>query len=163
MALWRESSGPETMLRLRNGSFLILPESGIGEKGPAPALLYAGDPTDPDMPYVSFTYKPPRGYRPTDAAQLDDGRVIVLNRRFTIREFFTAKLAVMDPAEIREGGIVRAKEIATFAPPVIRDNFEALAVTHENGRQILWMASDDNFRSPYQRNLVLKFALEGEF
>lgn len=163
MALWRRSSGPETMLRLRSGEFLILPESGRGQGVVAQALLYAGDPTDPATPYVRFVYKPPKGYRPTDAAQLDDGRVLVLNRRFTLREWFTAKLSVIDPKDIREGKNLRGTEIASFASPVIRDNFEALAITHENGRQILWMASDDNFRSPFQRNLMLKFAVEGEF
>lgn len=163
MTLWRRSSGPETMIRLKNGTFIILPESGRGRGVPARALLFPGDPTNPDARPVSFTYKPPKGFRPTDAAELEDGRIIILNRRFTIRELFSAKLAVIDPRDIREGAVVRAREIATFAPPVIRENFEALAVTHENGRQILWMASDDNFRSPIQRNLLLKFALEGEF
>jgi hypothetical protein len=35
---------------------------------------------------------------------------------------------------------------------------EALSVDSENGRTILWIASDDNF-NPLQRTLLLKFAL----
>jgi hypothetical protein len=35
---------------------------------------------------------------------------------------------------------------------------EALSVTVENGRTIVWMASDDNF-GPLQKTLLLKFAL----
>jgi hypothetical protein len=36
---------------------------------------------------------------------------------------------------------------------------EALSVTRELGRTIVWIASDDNF-SPLQRTLLLKFALD---
>lgn len=162
MRSWSKASGPETMVRLDSGQFLVLPESGRGRKGRNSALLFDRDPTDPAVRVTRFTYKPPEGFRPTDAAELADGRVVMLHRRFTLTEFFTAKLTVIDPTAIREGATVRGRELATFAPPVIRDNFEALAVMHENGRQILWMASDDNFRSPFQRNLLLKFVLSDE-
>lgn len=160
---WSDNGGAEAMLRLASGHFLVLPESAYSDGKRNMALLFDRDPTDSAARVTRFLYKPLPGFRPTDAAQLADGRVLVLHRRFTLSEFFTAKLAVIDPAEIREGATVRAREIAHFAPPVVADNFEALAVTQQNGRQILWMASDDNFRSPFQRNLVLKFAVDDEF
>jgi hypothetical protein len=38
------------------------------------------------------------------------------------------------------------------------DNMEAQSVTRENGRTIVWIASDDNL-NPIQRTILLKLAL----
>ena len=54
-------------------------------------------------------------------------------------------------------GILDVPPLWLRAPAAI-DNMEALSVTRERGRTILWIASDDNF-SPLQRTLLLKFAL----
>ena len=50
------------------------------------------------------------------------------------------------------------REIARLQPPLTIDNMEGVSVTVENGRTIVWLASDDNF-FPLQRTLLLKFAL----
>ena len=50
------------------------------------------------------------------------------------------------------------REIARLAPPLTIDNMEGVSVTVENGRNIVWLVSDDNF-FPLQRTLLLKFAL----
>ena len=39
------------------------------------------------------------------------------------------------------------------------DNMEALSVTREGDRTIVWIASDDNFNPLLQRTLLMKFAL----
>ena len=57
------------------------------------------------------------------------------------------------PARRSRGARSRALQ-----PPLTVDNMEALSVTVENGRTIVWIASDDNF-FPLQRTLLLKFAL----
>jgi hypothetical protein len=49
--------------------------------------------------------------------------------------------------------------VAAFEGAVTRDNLEALSVTQEGGRTILWLASDDNY-NPLQRTLLMKFALD---
>ena len=72
---------------------------------------------------------------------------------------FAAKLVVVDPAAIRPGALVRGREIATLAKPLIHDNFEGLAVTREGNATILWIVSDDN-QLFLQRSLLLKFRLE---
>ena len=62
--------------------------------------------------------------------------------------------------ELDEGNVLAGQEIAELRPPVSVDNMEALSITQEKGRTILWIASDDNF-SPLQRTLLMKFALDG--
>ena len=49
--------------------------------------------------------------------------------------------------------------MATLESPLNVDNMEALAITIENGRTIVWIASDDDFMSIVRRTLLLKFEL----
>lgn len=158
---WSENGGPEAMVRLRSGAFLVISETAPGpkRKGRA-AIRFAGDPTDPRVATTLFGYMPPEGYSPTDMAELPDGRLLVLNRRVSFSEFFTAKLVIVDPAGIRAGAMVSGREIATLAAPLLHDNFEALAVAKEGDATIVWIASDDN-RMWFEQSLLLKFRLEG--
>jgi hypothetical protein len=90
---------------------------------------------------------------------LPDGRVLVINRHYTPVDGVSAVLTVIDPEAIRPGAVLIGRELARLAPPLTVDNMEALAVTREGGRTIVWIASDDNF-NPLQRTLLLKFAME---
>ena len=156
---WPDNSGAEAMVRLRSGAFLVLSEGGNGPRGSTAALLFAGDPTADPRPPIRFGYQRPPGYRITDAAELPDGRLIVLYRRIGFPDGFSAKLAIIDPSAIHADAVVTGREIATLARPLNIDNFEAIAVTRESGRTMLWIASDDNL-SAIQRSLLMKFALD---
>ncbi|WP_158703085.1 esterase-like activity of phytase family protein [Allosphingosinicella vermicomposti] len=156
MAEWGRNAGAEAMARLPGGRFLILEEAEVRDEKGVAAALFDGDPAGPATKARTLRYRPPAGYRPVDAAALADGRILILNRRFTLFGGFTAKLVA---ARIAGNDVMIEEDLAYFAPPVTTDNYEALGVTHENGRQILWLASDDNF-NPLQRTLILKFALE---
>jgi hypothetical protein len=123
------------------------------------AIRFAGDPTTHPRAGFTFSFLPPPGYNPSDVTTLPDGRLLVLTRRFKLPFDFAAKLVVVDPAAIRPGALVRGREIATLAKPLIRDNFEGLAVTREGNATILWIVSDDN-QLFLQRSLLLKFRLE---
>ena len=157
MAGWRLNRGAEAMLRLGDGRFLIFREEP-DEAGTSDALLFHGDPAEARTRVTRLLYRAPEGYRLTDAALLPDGRPLFLNRRFQWGRF-TAKLAVGTLPPLKADAVLEGREIAEFAPPLAADNFEALSVTREAGRTIVWIASDDNF-SPRQRTLLLKFALE---
>lgn len=159
MSDWPENGGAEAMVRLRSGRFLVFSEAGDGPGRSRAALLFAGDPVQPGAKPLRFGYSMPGGYRITDAAELPDGRILLLARRIGWLIDISAKLAVLDPRMIRAGEAIRPRVIATLARPMTVDNMEALAVDEENGRTILWIASDDNF-SPFQRTLLMKFALD---
>ncbi len=157
---WSVAGGAESMVRLADGRFLVISETTRpkGGKGRV-ALLFAGDPTEAKAPPEESAYLPPAGYDPSDAVQLPDGRLIVLNRRLSIPDLFTAKLTLVDPRAFRPGALVRGAEIATLAPPLLHDNYEALAVTREGADTILWIASDDN-QEVWEQSLLLKFRIE---
>ncbi|WP_076072446.1 esterase-like activity of phytase family protein [Sphingomonas montana] len=162
MADWSLVTGPEAMERLPDGRFVIL-----SENSPAPgtdrakqALLFSGDPTDPRSRVTRFAYRAPvQGYWPTDIRRLPDGRLLVLHRRLSVRDGFGAMLAVFDPRAIRAGVTITSREVARLRQPLAIDNMEALAITREQGRTMIWIASDDNFWL-FQQTLLLKFALD---
>jgi hypothetical protein len=157
---WPANFGPESMVRMSDGRFVILSENAMMAGGVKQALLFPGDPTDARNVPIAFGYRPPPGYLASDAAQLPDGRLIVLNRHFTMMDGFWATLTIIDPRAIRSGAIVTGERIAEFRRPLNIDNMEGISVAREGGRTILWIISDDN-QLPIERTLLLKFALEG--
>ncbi len=158
IADWPQKKGAETMLRLADGRFLLIAEDVKVGTDPVRAVLFDRDPSDPAAVATPFTYRPPDGYKPTDAAQLPDGRILVLNRRFAIPELFTSKVVIVPAIGENPPKILEGRVIATLAPPLIADNFEGISITIEEGRPIVWLASDDNFLR-WQRTLLLKFGL----
>jgi hypothetical protein len=160
MRKWSANSGPEAMATMANGSVVVFSESNAkrGVKGFA-AIRLLGDPIDPAVPWYGFRYVAPPKFAVTDAVALPDGRMLVLVRRFGVPELFTARLQLIEAGAIRPGAIVTGRTIATFEGDAIHDNFEALALTREGGRDVLWIASDDN-QAFWQRSLLLKFRLE---
>lgn len=158
---WPKTGSIESLARLPDGRFLAIGEMGMTADGLHDALLFAGDPADAATPSpIHLRYRAPQGFRPTDAVALDARHLLVLNRRLTLQELFTATIAIVElPQPMSEGAELRAQTLARLAPPLLADNFEGLAVTREGGRAILWVVSDDNHEF-FQRTLLLKFAFD---
>ncbi|HYJ30690.1 MAG TPA: esterase-like activity of phytase family protein [Allosphingosinicella sp.] len=152
------SRGPEAMARLPDGRFLVFSEGPVADDGTTPLILFAGDPALAATRTERLRYRPPAGYRPTEAALLPDGRILVLNRNFDLWRGWEAILSIATRSPVRAGAVVEARTLAAFTGRVTRDNLEAMTVTREGRRTIVWIASDDNFL-PIQRTLLMKFAL----
>jgi hypothetical protein len=161
MAEWNVNGGAESMVRRSNGDFIVIAETSERDGFPGrTAIYFRGDPTDPKTKYFQFGFQPPDGgYDPSDMVELPDGRLLVLVRRITLTRWFESKLILVDPKLIRPDKAIRGKEIAMLTAPLSRDNFEALAITQENERTMLWIASDDN-RELVQKSLLMKFRLD---
>ena len=155
---WPLNSGSEAMVRLGDGRFLIFSEGRRLPDGATEVLLFEGDPAVAGTPVVRLGYRAPEDFRITDAARLPDGRLLFLNRRISLLAGIHAKLTIADAPDLTEGAVLEGRELAHFQPPVTTDNYEALSVATEDGRPIVWIASDDNFMG-FQRTLLLKFAL----
>ncbi|MEO0061924.1 MAG: hypothetical protein RLZZ08_484 [Pseudomonadota bacterium] len=159
---WPSNAGPESLVRLRDGRFIVLAEGDMILAGqPSPGLVFASDPTADravaDNP-LRFRFAPPRGYRPVDMAQLPDGRVLILLR--SVRPgnpvHFTGRLMVADPADIAPGRVWRGRTIALLDDPLPSDNYEGLTILPQaDGSVQVWVISDDN-HAAYQRTLLLK-------
>lgn len=158
MKKWGANSGGEALVRLPGGRFILFSEGMDRPGGSYEALYFSGDPVEPGTRHFPFGYRPPAGYKATDAALLPDGRLLLLNRRIAFPQGFSAKLVLLDPADIRPGAAVRGRVIAAFVPPMLVDNMEGIAVTEEAGRTIIWIISDNNFNI-WQRTILMKFAV----
>ena len=108
--------------------------------------------------HVRFVFQARDGYRPSDAALLPNGRIVVLLRgiELGLPLSFPALLVVADPRDIAEDTVLPSRLLAKIEEPFPSDNFEGLTVVDEkDGNWSLWLISDDNFAS-YQRTLLLK-------
>lgn len=160
---WPGNKGPEAMVRLRDGRFIVLGESFAGalEMRRHPALSFAQDPLTGVLPQ-SFTFVGTGGYRPTDMAQLPDGRVLIVMRqlRWPLPLRVGARLMLADPAEIRSGREWHAIDLGEIAAPVPVDNFEGLALVPESDGSVTgWLISDDNLAA-LQRTIVLRLRID---
>lgn len=156
---WPSNRGPEAMARLADGRFLIFSEDADDDPRGREALLYRGDPTRAGKPPLRFFYDSDGKGLVSDAASLPDGRVLLVHRRLGLSPVFTTILAVVDPAEIRAGGVIRSQSIGSI-PDALAENYEGAAIVTERGRTFVWLVADDNFNS-WQRSLLVKFELAG--
>ena len=132
MRNWSNNAGAEAMVRLADGRFLVFAE---GEGGDSEAILFSGDPAEPGTPALRMRYRPPEGYRITDAALLPDGRLALLNRKVSLFNGFTARLTVAALPGFAERALITGQPIAAFEGRVTRDNFEALSISREGSRR----------------------------
>lgn len=164
MAFWSANSGPEAMVRLKDGRFLIVSEAPEAwTRGAIHQALYIdGDPVDMPEAGKLFSLEGVEGFSPTDMAQLPDGRVLVLLRKvvWPLPARFTGRLAIGDPVEIVEGKAWRIKEVAKLSSTLPVNNFEGLTIEpREDGRLNIWIISDDN-TSAFQRSLLWRLTVD---
>lgn len=154
---WRSNGGPEVMVRLADGRFVVLAEVRRDSEAPGHrAVLFSGDPTA-GHEGVSFSFAAPGGMRPVDMAQLADGTVLVLLRsvEWYLPPRFGSAIAVLDPTAIEEDALWRPERVVPLPERVPQENYEGLAVEPgADGGSRLWLISDDNL-SGFQRTLLV--------
>jgi len=154
---WPSNGGPEAMVRLADGRFIVLEENPPWlSEGGRTGLLFPSDPVAGANP-LEFTFRPPSGYHPSDIAALPDGRAVILLRALDppFPPFFKGMLLVADPADIAAGKDWPWRKLADLEAPLPIDNYEGLATVPDRNGVTLWLISDDNF-ARIQRTLLLE-------
>jgi hypothetical protein len=157
LAQYPDNSGPEAMTRLASGRFVALIENrtSLFTRSRHPGLLWQGAPRANEEP-LHFTAEMPQGYRPTEAAPLPDGRMLVLGRKMTLLGFRSV-IGVADPRGLREGGTLTVAPIAEIADHRISDNYEGMTTrANADGSTTIWLISDSNVSSWLQRSMLLQ-------
>lgn len=99
----------------------------------------------------------------TDCHGLPDGGMLVLERRFHLRDWLSGpkmRLRRFTASEIAASAPMRGEVLLTAGPREEIDNMEGLAVHQApSGETVVTMISDDNFNYRLQRNVLLQFAL----
>ena len=109
--------------------------------------------------WSTMTYALEGRFRPTGAATMANGDVLVLERRFTLRDGIAGRIRRIYRADILPGAELIPDLVAEFRAPVAVDNFEGIAVRQgPRGETLIYIISDDNF-NPLQRTLLMMFEL----
>lgn len=157
MRAWKDNQGAESLVRLSDGRFVAIAERKPDRRS-RHAVIFSGDPTARGTRASRFRIVPPDRFDPSDAAELPNGDLLVLTRRFQYPFRFTAKLLRIPRAAIRAGAEARGTVIATLAPPILGENAEGLAITHEGGRTTVWIVTDNDAMF-WRPTYLLKFRL----
>lgn len=101
------------------------------------------------------------GFDITDAAALEDGGLIVLERRFGWLEGLTMRLRLISSEEIAPGAVMKGEVLFQADMGYQIDNLEGVAVHKgERGETVVTLISDDNFNPLFQRTILLQFTLK---
>jgi len=145
--------GIEALVTLADDSILALAEGRDGDDV-TPAFLWRGGAWAP-LRYQRFG-----NYRPSGAARLPNGDLLILERRYTLLQGVGIRLVRLPAAAVIAGALLQPVEVARLLPPLTLDNMEAIdVVQNERGETLVYLLSDDNF-SIIQRTLLLMFAFE---
>lgn len=158
---WSNNQGPEAMTKLADGRTIVLGEvySHWFDRRAHPGFVFPGRPHNQENP-ARFEITMPEGFRPTELAQLPDGRVLVLGRTLTASGFVSV-IAAFDPTQIRAGAMLIPRLIATISRPDIRENYEGMTCVRDaDGSIAVWLISDSNTTVWAQRTLLLKLRVK---
>jgi hypothetical protein len=146
------NAGIEALALLPDGALLALAEGHRLASGDL-AAWYVRDGRALPLGYAASD-----GFVPTGADQLD-GTVYVVERRFSLLGGFVSRIVSVAAADARPGARLMPRPLATLGPPLVGENFEAIAARRApDGRVLLYLAADDNFL-PLQRTLILQLSL----
>jgi hypothetical protein len=98
------------------------------------------------------------GFRVTDCAALNNGDVLVLERRYVPFGILSARLTRVKAGSLRPGAKLAGKELLKLEQPLAVENFEGIAVQQTSNGTMIFIVSDDNYSS-FQQTLLLQFLL----
>jgi hypothetical protein len=134
------------------GSLVSISEQGLDTGGNLMSFLIGSTPG-------VFSLKRTDEFDVSDCAATPDGRLLVLERRFSWIRGLAMRIRSVPFAAIKPGALVDGPELIVADTGFQIDNMEGLSVHRDaSGALVLTIISDDNF-SPLQRTVLLQFAL----
>ena len=146
------NGGIEGLASLPDGRLLALTEEFANPDGSFKGWLIDGN------QFAELAYFPAKGFHVTDCAALENGAVLVLERRYVPFGILSARLTIVDGKSIQPGAKLSGMELLRIAQPLVVENFEGLAVRQTPKGTMIYLVSDDNY-SPFQQTLLLQFFL----
>jgi hypothetical protein len=147
------NGGLEGLTILPDGRLLALTEEFRNPDGSFKGWLMEGG------RFFEVSYLPSEDFRVTDCAALNNGDVIVLERRYVPLVSLSARLAIVRTQDIQPEAKLVGEELLRLQYPLDVDNFEGVAVQEDPLKgTIIYIVSDDNYH-PLQRTLLLQFRL----
>jgi hypothetical protein len=146
------NGGMEGIASLPDGRLLILTEEFENPDGSFKGWLMEGQKA------VELSYIPSRGFHVTDCTALDNGDVLVLERRYVPLGILSARITLVESSDLRAGAKLIGKELLKLEQPLAAENYEGIAVERTSKGTMIFIVSDDNYSS-FQQTLLLQFFL----
>ena len=146
------NGGIEALATLADGRLLIIAEELENPDGSVKAWVLD------DGQFTELSYLPAKGFRVTDCAALNDGDVLVLERRYVPFGILSARLTLVKAGSLQPGAKLAGKELLKLEQPLAVENFEGIAVQQTSNGTMIFIVSDDNYSS-FQQTLLLQFLL----
>jgi hypothetical protein len=146
------NGGLEGLTSLPDGRLLALTEEFANPDGSFKGWLID------DGHFAELAYLPAKDFRVADCAALQDGDLLVLERRYASFGIFSARLTIVDGKTIQPGAKLSGRELVRIEQPLVVENFEGLAVQQTRKGTMIYLVSDDNY-NPFQQTLLLQFLL----
>lgn len=148
------NGGIEALTTLADGRLVAISEehpAGQGQRG-----WFA----TADGRWEAFTWLTSERFRPTGAATMPNGDLLVLERRFPP---VGARLRLAPATAVVAGAVVDGEEIARLEGSITVDNMEGVDVRQgpNGGNSLIYLLSDDNF-NVFQRTLIMMFELAAD-
>jgi len=146
------NGGIEALATLADGRLLIIAEELENPDGSVKAWVLD------DGQFTELSYLPAKGFRVTDCAALNNGDMLVLERRYVPFGILSARLTRVKAGSLRPGSKLAGKELLKLEQPLAVENFEGIAVQQTSNETMIFIVSDDNYSS-FQQTLLLQFLL----
>lgn len=146
------NGGIEGLTTLPDGRLLVLTEQFANPDGSFKGWLLDQDQS------AELSYVPAEGFRVTDCAALDNGDVLVLERRYVPFGILSARVTLVKFNSLQPGAKLAGKELLKLEQPLATENFESIAAHQTSRGTMIFMVSDDNYSS-LQQTLLLQFLL----
>jgi hypothetical protein len=146
------NGGIEALTTLADGRLLIIAEELENPDGSVKVWVLD------DGQFTELSYLPAKGFRVTDCAALNNGDVLVLERRYVPFGILSARLTRIKAGSFRPGAKLAGKELLKLEQPLAVENFDGIAVQQTSNGTMIFTVSDDNYSS-FQQTLLLQFLL----
>jgi hypothetical protein len=105
-----------------------------------------------------LSYVPANGFRVTDCAALENGDLLVLERRYVPFGILSARVTLVKADSLKPGAKLVGKELLKLEHPLATENYEGIAAQRTPQGTVIFIVSDDNYGF-FQQTLLLQFLL----
>ena len=153
-----DNGGLEAVTTLEDGRLLALTEDGRDDAGQIRAFIGSSEPDG--LVWTEITVEATEDFKPTAAATLPGGDVLLVERSFHPLRGVRIRLSRIRLADLEKKAdeLIVTEQLGRLVPPVPVDNIEAVDVAEHGGRTLIYLLADDNFRS-LQDTLLIQLEL----
>jgi hypothetical protein len=143
------NEGIEAMGFVKDQLILITEDS---KASPSTTLAYLYDKNK----LKTFYYPLHKDFKPTDLTVVNDEEILVLERSYSPNFGNRVRLLSFQFSDIKQGEIIKLKQLLKLKPPFPLDNYEAIGnIPLSENIYKLFIVSDDNY-NPRQKNLLIE-------